>query len=160
MTFKNVKMTPEEKELVNSWKENSKFLQGCFPFGKITESRSHITVENNQFYFLSCGNNTGPEYKPDPTYYFYLWWKEGSVDIYTKRKRSPFDENREFSIEYNIFKIYLEQNNLNYTKNFILKTIDNAFKTYKTFGQDTHYERTKEVIVNFDHVTFEGDWSN
>ena len=156
-------MSPEDEKFVNSWQENSKFLQVRFPWGKITESNRSLTVdEDKKFFLLGCDYDAGPEYIPNPTYYFYLWWEEGSIDIYTKREETDLDENKEFIIYYKIYKLVLHQKKKLYSKEFLLNIIKEAFTEFKSTGYPSPcwVEQARGVIVNFDHVKFEGDWSN
>ena len=176
MTFEAGRVPVEEEPLVNSWVEQEKRFGRKFLdywlLGRPLVSKAHRMAADRErgFYFIRSGTETRGSDGPvkNPTYFFYLWWKGGFVEIYSKRE----EKRREMEIDgriwyklcflkYNIFKMYLHQDEPIYSREYLFSVIEEAFKSFKSWGNDSCYDaylKDEGVVVNYDDVELIGDW--
>ena len=176
MAFIGVKMTEEDKRLVNTWPEEARklgrdFLEyRLFRGDLLTSHALRMAVDRERgFYFINSAiESLGPEGPViNPTYFFYLWWDGGFIEIYAKiyeKYRSIFEEGKErdkvYYLKYDVFKMYLHQKNTSYIKEYLFSVVKEAFEAHKTYGNHPHIDTYVEtVVVNFDKVKLKGDWS-
>ena len=176
MAFEGVKMTEEDKRLVNSWPEEARklgrdFLEYRLFRGDLLTSRtSRMAVDRERgFYFIrSAVESLGPEGPlVNPTYFFYLWWDGGFIEIYAKREvkyKSVVEDGKEYNeiyyLEYDVFKMYLHQEKTTYTKECLLGIVKEAFEVYKVSGNNPYVDTYVEtLVVDFDKVKLNGNWS-
>ena len=174
MAFEGVKMTEEDKKLVNSWPEEARKLGRDFLeyrlWGDLTDSGTRMAVDRERgFYFInSAVESLGPEGPlVNPTYFFYLWWDGGFIEIYAKREvkyKSVVEDGKEYNeiyyLEYDVFKMYLYQEKTSYTKEYLFDIVKEAFEAYKTYGNNPYVDTYVEtLVVDFDKVKLKGDWS-
>ena len=175
MTFEAGKVPEEDKPLVNSWVEHEKRFGRKFLdywlFGRpLTHDVWNMAVDRERgFYFIRSGVETRGSDGPvkNPTYFFYLWWKGGFVEIYSKRE----EKRREMEIDgriryklyflkYSIFQMYLHQEEPIYSREYLFSLIKEAFKVFKS-AADPYYDsylNDEDVVVNYDDVELIGDW--
>ncbi len=176
MTFEAGRVPDEDRPLVNSWVEQEKRFGRKFLdywlFGNPLVSKAYAMAADRErgFYFIMSGIETRGSDGPvkNPTYFFYLWWKGGFVEIYSKKEQ----KSREMEIDgriwyklcflkYNIFKMYLHQDEPIYTREYLFSVIEEAFKSFKSWGNDPYcdaYLKEEDVVVNYDNVELIGDW--
>ena len=176
MTFEAGRVPDEDRPLVNSWVEQEKRFGRKFLdywlFGDPLVSKAYAMAADRErgFYFIMSGIETRGSDGPvkNPTYFFYLWWKGGFVEIYSKKEQ----KSREMEIDgriwyklcflkYNIFKMYLHQDEPIYTREYLFSVIEEAFKSFKSWGNDPYcdaYLKEEDVVVNYDNVELIGDW--
>ena len=92
----------------------------------------------------------------------------GFVEIYSKKEQKGKDMEIEGSIQYkiyflkyNIFKMYLHQDEPIYSREYLFSVIEEAFKAFKLWGNDPFYDsylKDEDVVVNYDNVELIGDW--
>ena len=176
MAFVGVEMTEEDKRLVNSWPEEARklgreFLDRWIPFGySLTDRTSVMAVDQERGFYFICNDienrgSDGPVI--NPTYFFYLWWNGGFIEIYAKRERKRriiLENGREnyetYYLRYDAFQMYLHQEKTDYTKEYLLGVLKEAFEAYKMSGNNPIFDTYVEtVVVDFDKVKLEGDWS-
>ena len=176
MTFEAGRVPEEDKPLVNSWVEQEKrfgrkFLDYWLLGRPLTHDVLNMAADRERgFYFIRSGVETRGSDGPviNPTYFFYLWWKGGFVEIYSKRemkykevKQDDRVSNEICFVKYNIFKMYLHQDEPIYTREYLFSVIEEAFKSFKSWGNDPLYDlhlRDEDVVVNYDNVELIGDW--
>ena len=176
MTFEAGKVPEEDKPLVNSWVEQEKRFGRKFLdywlLGRplVSKARRMAADRERGFYFIRSGVETRGSDGPviNPTYFFYLWWKGGFVEIYSKRdpkykkvKQGDRVFNEVYFLKYNIFKMYLYQEEPIYSKEYLFLVIEEAFKSFKLWGNDPlfdSYLKDGDVVVNYDDVELIGDW--
>ena len=176
MTFKAGKVPEEDRPLVNSWVEQEKRFGRKFLdywlLGRPLVSRAFMMAADRErgFYFIMSGIETRGSDGPvkNPTYFFYLWWKGGFVEIYSKRE----EKNRKMEIDgktkyklcflkYNIFQMYLHQDEPIYSREYLFSVIEEAFKSFKSWGNFLSFDselKDEDVVVNYDDVELIGDW--
>ena len=176
MTFEAGKVPEEDRPLVNSWVEQEKRFGRKFLdywlLGDPLVSKAYAMAADRErgFYFIRSGVETRGSDGPviNPTYFFYLWWKGGFVEIYSKRE----EKRREMEIDgriryklyflkYSIFKMYLHQEEPIYSNEYLFSVIEEAFKSFKSWGNDPYYDsylKDEDVVVNYDNVELIGDW--
>ena len=176
MAFEGVKMTEEDKQLVNSWPEEARklgrdFLEyRLFRGDLLTSHASRMAVDRERgFYFIrSAVESLEPEGPlVNPTYFFYLWWNGGFIEIYAKRERKRriiLENGREnyetYYLRYDAFQMYLHQEKTDYTKEYLLGVLKEAFEAYKMSGNNPIFDTYVETVaVDFDKVKLEGNWS-
>ena len=175
MAFVGVEMTEEDKQLVNTWPEEARklgrdFLEYRLWGDLLTSHASRMAVDRERgFYFIrSAVESLGPEGPlVNPTFFFYLWWNGGFIEIYAKRyekHRSIFEEGSDrdkvYYLKYDVFKMYLYQEKTFYTKEYLFGVVKEAFETHKIYGNNPHFDTYVEtVVVDFYEVKLEGDWS-
>ena len=176
MTFEAGEVSAEEEPLVNSWVEyekrfGRKFLD-YWLLGRPLVSKAYTMAADRErgFYFIMSGEETRGSDGPviNPTYFFYLWWKGGFVEIYSKKepkyKKVKQDDrvfNKVYFLKYNIFKMYLHQDEPIYSKEYLFSVIEEAFKAFKLAGNwplFDSYLKDEDVVVNYDNVELIGDW--
>ena len=175
MAFVGVEMTEEDKRLVNTWpgeakKLGRKFLNYGLLGNPLTSHTSDMAVDRERgFYFINNAVETlgadGPVI--NPTYFFYLWWDGGFIEIYAKREvkyKSVVEDGKEcneiYYLKYDVFQMYLHQEKTSYTKEYLLGVVKEAFEAYKSNGNDSYFDTYVEtLVVDFDKVKLEGDWS-
>lgn len=176
MTFEAGRVPVEEEPLVNSWVEHEKRFGRKFLdywlFGEPLVSKAYRMAADRErgFYFIMSGVETRGSDGPviNPTYFFYLWWKGGFVEIYSKRnpkykkvKQGDRVFNEVYFLKYNIFQMYLHQDEPIYSKEYLFSVIEEAFKAFKQSGNwplFDSYLKDEDVVVNYDNVELIGDW--
>ena len=176
MTFEAGRVPVEEESLVNSWvaqeKQFGRKFLDYWLFGRPLVSKAYRMAADRErgFYFIMSGEETRGSDGPviNPTYFFYLWWKGGFVEIYSKmeEKRRKMEingriRNKLYFLKYNIFKMYLHQDEPIYSREYLFSVIEEAFKSFKSWGNDPYYDsylKDEGVVVNYDNVELIGDW--
>ena len=176
MTFEAGEVSAEEEPLVNSWVEHEKRFGRKFLdywlLGRPLVSKAHRMAADRErgFYFIRSGIETRGSDGPviNPTYFFYLWWKGGFVEIYSKRemKYKKVEQDDRVSdeicfVKYNIFKMYLHQDEPIYSREYLFSVIEEAFKSFKSWGNFLSFDsylKDEDVVVNYDNVELIGDW--
>ena len=176
MTFEAGEVSAEEEPLVNSWVEHEKRFGRKFLdywlLGRPLVSKAYRMAADRErgFYFIMSGEETRGSDGPvkNPTYFFYLWWKGGFVEIYSKKepkykkvKQGDRVFNEVYFLKYNIFKMYLHQDEPIYSKEYLFSVIEEAFKAFKLAGNwplFDSYLKDEGVVVNYDNVELIGDW--
>ena len=175
MTFEAGEISAKDEPLVNSWvaqeKQFGRKFLDYWLFGDPLVSKAYRMAADRErgFYFIMSGEETRGSDGPviNPTYFFYLWWKGGFVEIYSKmeEKRRKIEingriRNKLFFLKYDIFKMYLHQEGPIYSKEYLFSVIEEAFKAFKSAG-DPYYDsylKDEDVVVNYDNVELIGDW--
>ena len=176
MAFVGVEMTEEDKRLVNSWPEEARklgreFLDRWIPFGySLTDRTSVMAVDQERGFYFICNDienrgSDGPVI--NPTYFFYLWWDGGFIEICAKeeekRREVKIDNKIRYKLyylKYDVFDMYLYQKKAFYTKEFLFNIVKEAFDVYKSNGDDPYYDSYIEtLVVNLNDVKLSGDWS-
>ena len=176
MTFEAGEISAKDEPLVNSWvaqeKQFGRKFLDYWLFGDPLVSKAYRMAADRErgFYFIRSGvEKRGPDGPViNPTYFFYLWWKGGFVEIYSKReeKRRKMEingriRNKLYFLKYDIFKMYLHQEGPIYSKEYLFSVIEEAFKAFKSWGNDPYYDsylKDEDVVVNYDNVELIGDW--
>ena len=174
MAFEGVKMTEEDKRLVNTWPEEARKLGRDFLeyrlWGPLTSHTTMMAVDRERgFYFIRSAVETLGADGPilNPTFFFYLWWDGGFIEIYAKREvkyKDIIQKNGEYNeiyyLKYDVIQMYLNQKNTSYTKEYLLGVVKEAFEIYKVNGNNPVFDSYIEtLIVNLDKVELQGDWS-
>ena len=175
MAFIGVEMTEEDKRLVNTWPEEARklgrdFLEYRLWGDLLTSHASRMAVDRERgFYFIrSAVESLGPEGPlVNPTFFFYLWWNGGFIEIYAKveKKRKPVIEDgrekkRIYYLNNEVFLMYLHQKRTKYTKEYLFNVVKEAFEAHKVYGNDPYFDAYVETVaVDFDKVKLEGNWS-
>ena len=176
MTFEAGEVSAKDEPLVNSWvaqeKQFGRKFLDYWLFGDPLVSKAYRMAADRErgFYFIMSGEETRGSDGPviNPTYFFYLWWKGGFVEIYSKmeekRRKMEIEGriwNKLYFLKYNIFKMYLHQDEPIYSKEYLFSVIEEAFKAFKSWGNDPYYDsylKDEDVVVNYDNVELIGDW--
>lgn len=176
MTFEAGEVSAKDEPLVNSWvaqeKQFGRKFLDYWLFGRPLVSKAYTMATDRErgFYFIMSGIETRGSDGPviNPTYFFYLWWKGGFVEIYSKKEQKGRDIEIDGSIQYklyflkyDIFKMYLHQDEPIYSKEYLFSVIEEAFKAFKSWGNDPYYDsylKDEDVVVNYDNVELIGDW--
>ena len=176
MTFEAGKVPEEDKPLINSWvaqeKQFGRKFLDYWLFGRPLVSKAYRMAADRErgFYFIMSGEETRGSDGPvkNPTYFFYLWWKGGFVEIYSKRepkykevKQGDRVFNEVYFLKYSIFQMYLQQDEPIYSKEYLFSVIEEAFKAFKLAGNwplFDSYLKDDDVVVNYDNVELIGDW--
>ena len=176
MTFEAGEVSAKDEPLVNSWvaqeKQFGRKFLDYWLFGRPLVSKAYRMAADRErgFYFIMSGEETRGSDGPviNPTYFFYLWWKGGFVEIYSKmeekRRKMEIEGriwNKLYFLKYNIFKMYLHQDEPIYSNEYLFSVIEEAFKAFKSWGNDPFYDsylKDEDVVVNYDNVELIGDW--
>ena len=174
MTFEAGEVSAKDEPLVNSWvaqeKQFGRKFLDYWLFGDPLVSKAYRMAADRErgFYFIMSGIETRGSDGPviNPTYFFYLWWKGGFVEIYSKKEQKGKDmevggsiQYKIYFLKYNIFKMYLHQEEPIYSKEYLFSVIEEAFKAFKSLGNwDVLDSCVEEVVVNYDNVELIGDW--
>ena len=115
MTFEAGEVSAEEEPLVNSWvaqeKQFGRKFLDYWLLGRPLVSKAYRMAADRErgFYFIMSGIETRGSDGPviNPTYFFYLWWKGGFVEIYSKKEQKGKDMEVGGSIQYKIYFLNL-----------------------------------------------------
>ena len=176
MTFEAGEVSAKDEPLVNSWvaqeKQFGRKFLDYWLFGRPLVSKAYRMAADRErgFYFIMSGEETRGSDGPviNPTYFFYLWWKGGFVEIYSKmeEKRRKMEINgriwnKLYFLKYDIFKMYLHQDEPIYSREYLFSVIEEAFKSFKSWGNFLSFDsylKDEDVVVNYDNVELIGDW--
>lgn len=145
--FQNIEMTGEYQKIANSWKDESRFISVHCLFSPPSKVSSMLTVDRDRgFMFYGCPYIL--EIGPNPTYYFYLWWNGGYIEIETK-ENTETDENNTLTTAYNVLLLNIYQDKTNFSKNFLKSVIEEALDTYTRFRDSKYSADIQNVVVSF-----------
>lgn len=145
--FQNIKIEGEYQKIADSWKDESRFIALHCLFSPPSKVSSRLTVDRDRgFMFYGCPYILGMG--PNPTYYFYLWWNRGYIEIETQRNRER-DEDNTLTMIYNILLLKIYQDKTNFSKNFLKSVIEEALSTYTRFRDSKYSDEIQNVVVSF-----------